>query len=321
MDEVVLDGKTYITSKKAAAECGYAQDYVGQLSRKGFIDAKRVSGQWYVQLDSLKVYKEKAETFKPEPPKYQPDPNVEATINIDGKEYASAARAAKIAEYNQDYIAQLARAGKVPSRQTGNRWYVEIEALLRHKEEKDAMLRAVQAEAVGLKRPVAQAPANVSMTTHKKVEVQPLMTYKQEAKPLFPEIAESVALKAVQYTASEDLPMIAGKSSKIPIRVLRPITIEAKEIGTEDPKIMTKNQPRERVALPRKTISRATYLTYAFSIALLIAVGIGTYKKDAVFSYIQGGVGHAQTASASSVGDVMASILHKILTKEIVYQR
>ena len=61
MEEVVVDGKTYIASRKAALECGYAQDYVGQLARKGFIDAKRVSGQWYIHLESLKEYKRKAD--------------------------------------------------------------------------------------------------------------------------------------------------------------------------------------------------------------------------------------------------------------------
>src|SRR6185436_1354852 len=84
MDEVVLEGKSYIPSRLAALACEYAQDYVGQLCRKGFIDAKRISGQWYVHLSSLQAYKSKAETFKPEPPKYQPDPNVEATLDVDG---------------------------------------------------------------------------------------------------------------------------------------------------------------------------------------------------------------------------------------------
>ena len=317
MDEVVLDGKTYVASKKAASECGYAQDYVGQLCRKGFIEARRVSGQWYVQLDSLKAYKDKAETFKPEPPKYQPDPSVEASVTVEGKEYVSAARAAKAAEYNQDYIAQLARAGKVPSKQMGNRWYVELESLLKHRKEKDAMLRAVQAESVGLHRPQQKIGMSVPAEPFIKKVDEPLMSYSSESKPLFPEIAESVALRAVPDTKSEDMPII-GPTSRIPIKVLHPLKIQAQDVLAT---ISESSRDRNTVSVPRKAIFQATSLRLAFSIVLLMAVGLSAYKKDTIFAVVGNVFQTSQTASVGSISDRSAEIIEQILTKEIVYER
>jgi len=319
MDEVVLDGKTYVASRKAASECGYAQDYVGQLSRKGFIDAKRVSGQWYVQLESLKAYKEKAEAYKPEPPKYQPDPNVEASINVDGKEYVSAARAAKLADYNQDYIAQLARAGKVPSRQMGNRWYIEPTALLLHRQEKDAMLRAVQAEAVGLKRPELRIVSSPVSFSKQRIDL-PIMSYAKEDRPLFPEIAESVALKAVPNTESEEIPAI-GPTSKIAIKVLRPITIEAREDIQVPAPVRVYTNPKPTILLPEKTMSSAISWRYAFAVVLLVAVGLGTYQKDKIYAFVTERMGGTQTASVGSIGGNISSVIERVLSKELIYKR
>jgi hypothetical protein len=313
MDELVLDGKAYVGSKRAAQECGYAQDYVGQLARKGFIDAKRVSGQWYVHLDSLRAYKEKAETFKPEPPKYNPDPNVESSINVEGQEFVSAARAAKLAEYNQDYIAQLARAGKIPSKQIGNRWYVEPNALMRHKHEKDAMLRAVQAESVGLKRPEPQIRNQRSEYSPTPKADVPLMTYGQEEKPLFPELRESVALKAVPAPL-EDIPVVSHVS-RIPIKVLRPITIEARE------DILPPKSSERHVAVSRKTRSGAVSWQLAAAAVLLLVVGLGAYKRDVIYSYVSGGHTSDQTAATGSIGGNISTMANKLLTKELIYVR
>jgi hypothetical protein len=321
MDEVVLDGKTYVASRKAAQECGYAQDYVGQLSRKGFIDAKRVSGQWYVQLDSLKTYKAKAEEFKPEPPKYQPDPNVEATLNLDGKEFVSAARAAKVADYNQDYIAQLARAGKIPSKQMGNRWYVELASLLEHKKEKDALLRAVQADAVGLKRPQIAVPREYQpVYTQKPINMAPLMAYSQEQhKPLFPDLSESVAMKAVP-TREKDME-VPTVESRIPIRVLKPITVEV----SSEPLILqghTKTRLVSKpVSVPRKSMFPAISWGLAFGVILIAVVGVGTFKRDPIMTAVHGAFGGSQTASVGDSQRGLHALIDKILTKEIIYQR
>ena len=66
--EINLGGTIYISSKYAAEKTGYTQDYIGQLARGGSIEAKRVSGMWYILEESLRAYKEKADQFVPVPP-------------------------------------------------------------------------------------------------------------------------------------------------------------------------------------------------------------------------------------------------------------
>ncbi len=48
MDEIIIDDKRYISSKRAAHLTGYAKDYVGQLCREGRVQARLVGRAWYV---------------------------------------------------------------------------------------------------------------------------------------------------------------------------------------------------------------------------------------------------------------------------------
>ncbi|MFZ1075017.1 MAG: hypothetical protein WAN50_01455 [Minisyncoccia bacterium] len=48
MDEILIDEKKYISSKRAAKITGYAKDYVGQLCREGRVPARLVGRSWYV---------------------------------------------------------------------------------------------------------------------------------------------------------------------------------------------------------------------------------------------------------------------------------
>lgn len=189
--EIDLGGTIYISSKHAAEKTGYTQDYIGQLARGGSIEAKRVSGMWYILEESLRAYKEKADLFVPTPPEgFTKSPEAEVAVSFDGKDYISANRAAKITGYNQDYIGQLARSNQILSRQVGKRWYVDRESLVKHKEEKDALLAAVQVESVGLARPedlqpVEEAPLVVDEPVAE--EVTHFSYVKEEDAPLVPE--------------------------------------------------------------------------------------------------------------------------------------
>ena len=48
MDEIIIEEKKYISSKRAAKMTGYAKDYVGQLCREGRVPARLVGRSWYV---------------------------------------------------------------------------------------------------------------------------------------------------------------------------------------------------------------------------------------------------------------------------------
>lgn len=66
MDELTIDGKTYVSSKRAAQISGYAKDYVGQLCREGRIEARTVGRSWYVLLSALESHRLKDSTPEPE---------------------------------------------------------------------------------------------------------------------------------------------------------------------------------------------------------------------------------------------------------------
>lgn len=62
MDELTLDGKKYLSSKRAAKVTGYAKDYVGQLCREGRVDARLVGRNWYVLESSILEHRFGAES-------------------------------------------------------------------------------------------------------------------------------------------------------------------------------------------------------------------------------------------------------------------
>lgn len=57
MDQMEIDGKNYLSSKKAAELTGYAKDYVGQLCREGRVTAKLIGRSWYVSEESIKAHR------------------------------------------------------------------------------------------------------------------------------------------------------------------------------------------------------------------------------------------------------------------------
>jgi len=56
MDELEIDGKKYLSSRRAAREHKYHTDYIGQLIRAGKVAGKKVGRAWYVDAASLSAY-------------------------------------------------------------------------------------------------------------------------------------------------------------------------------------------------------------------------------------------------------------------------
>jgi hypothetical protein len=225
--EINLGGTIYISTKRAAEITRYTQDYIGQLARSGHIIAQRVSGLWYVVEESLRNYKSKADEFKPIPPPPPQAHELTASVSFDGRDYVSAQRAAQITGYHQDYVGQLARSGKVLSRQIGNRWYVDRHGLVEHKKHADALLAAVQAESVGLERPITPMPPH---------EPELHYTYVPQAnEPLsLPELQSRQSDVAENNTISDQISSThEDRANEIPIRVIRPGTV-AKTPRPED---------------------------------------------------------------------------------------
>lgn len=227
--EIDLGGTIYISSKRAAEMTGYTQDYVGQIARSGAVDARKISGLWYVQEASLRAYKEKADAYKPEPPQRGvAAPDLETAVSFDGRDYVSASRAAKLTGYTQDYVGQLAREGTISARLIGNRWFVDREEIVTHKAGKDALLASVQAESVGLAKPESRV-SDLKEGEREKSEL--FYKYNAESADLIPqpaaqklpgrEVAEN-AQSAAEKTlfVDTDNSALEEVEEEIPIRIV-----------------------------------------------------------------------------------------------------
>ena len=58
-DTLILQGKHYISSRRASEISDYACDYIGQLCRSGKLVCERVGRIWYVTPESLDAHKKK----------------------------------------------------------------------------------------------------------------------------------------------------------------------------------------------------------------------------------------------------------------------
>jgi len=155
MENLVIEGKNYIPSKRAAELMGYTQDYIGQLCRGGKISAERISGVWYVSEDEFsempsKVKKKggladgslnpsmvgktnKTNTKKKSKKRSDVKKNKD-NITLGGVDYISSRRAAELMGYTQDYIGQLCRGGRISAERIGKGWYIPKSVV--HKDKK-----------------------------------------------------------------------------------------------------------------------------------------------------------------------------------------
>jgi len=67
MNELTIDGKVYVSSKRAAEITGYAKDYIGQMCREGRVEARLVGRAWYVLESSLREHRFGSGTKESEP--------------------------------------------------------------------------------------------------------------------------------------------------------------------------------------------------------------------------------------------------------------
>jgi len=309
-EELFLEGKTYISSKRAAGETGYAQDYIGQLARKGLIAAQRVGGLWYVQMDSLTGYQRNSASYTPTAPVNSPK-ELDTVITFDGKDYVSAARAAKLTGYNQDYIGQLARGGKVLSRQIGNRWYVDRQMLLSHKSQKDSLLAAVQAESLGIQRP---APVQLSVA---EPVSEPLLTYlREDDRDLMPVSAE-------QKGSHDEITAASTSTSVTPIAIRRvtPLTMASVRPA---PAVVHAFPKRSKKA--GNAMRRATQVGIALTFVVVLSYGFSTLKSGSVYTVNVRAAGSvisksAYSAAAIEAGNGLISKIERWIAPELTYER
>ncbi|MDP1707007.1 MAG: hypothetical protein Q8L30_00385 [bacterium] len=81
MDELLIEDKRYVSSKRAAKITGYAKDYIGQLCREGRVPARLVGRSWYVLETAIQDHRFGSADKEPvieEKPTFQPHTTWEA---------------------------------------------------------------------------------------------------------------------------------------------------------------------------------------------------------------------------------------------------
>jgi excisionase family DNA binding protein len=268
----MIDGLEYLSSKSAALLTGYSQDYVGQLARGGDIKARRVGGLWYISRESLEAYvaNETSEAeANPEDESNTKEQGAETTtVDIEDEEYISASRAAKITKYNQDYIGQLVRSGKIDGKQVGRRWYINQKSILAHKQEKEEQLVRAQVKSVGL-GPMGETEPNTQSRTDVSPEPQ-IHTYHEEAADLIP-LVNNAESRQSEYDEIYSVEAESEKADFVAVRHGDPETIETPsevEIETHIPiRVATVNKrPRLDTGLISPLLTNnATVATHAVS--------------------------------------------------------
>ena len=318
-DAMWIQGKEYISSKRASELSGYAQDYIGQLARKGLISAQRVGGLWFVSMDSLTEYKSHADTYVPQPPEKKDAPDPDSLVSFDGKDHVSAARAAKITGYHPDYVGQLARTGAVISRQVGNRWYVDREAIVAHKQEKDGLLGAVQAQSVGIARSSDAGIGEAPQTRYNGPG--PFLTYTRVDRDLFPTIVKSRPVSEREETVGNGS---HTQAYTVPIRKIRsPIPHGERARGRYESKV------QNRVRTHGKTMNYGTFRTLAaaaLTIVIVLSFGLVTLKNGSVYTTTESPsgavVGRNMLAGAASTAfEWMRKFAQNLLEQELSYKR
>ena len=316
--EIEVDGKKYVTSKIAAKEVGYSQDYVGQLARGGEIMAERSGGLWYVNLESLRTHKAHAREDEEKPSvKREKKTDTDSVVTFDAKEFISSKRAAKITGYSQDYVTQLARSGKILSRRISNRWYVYKDQLIEHKNHNDALLASVQAESVGLtKTPTQNAERDYSS--------DPELTYFTDNKDLAPlipvkdkdskeETSDSSQQKGVgvaKENVSHNIPIRIDKKSSSGLQN-EPVTtlssthvLDLDEILKEEPEVQ-----KRRLLLPA-TASIAVLLLFGVGASMFLSSNTEfTRSAPSSVTAVVTDTGQTAAAIASAIGKHITNLL------------
>ncbi len=80
MDEILIEERKYVSSKRAAKITGYAKDYIGQLCREGRVPARLVGRSWYVLEAAIQDHRFGSPAEEPaKPVKAQEESSLQST--------------------------------------------------------------------------------------------------------------------------------------------------------------------------------------------------------------------------------------------------
>lgn len=110
-------------------------------------------------------------------------------LELDGKRYVKASKAAREAGYTSDYIGQLCRSGSVDAHLVGRSWYVDVDQLANHRIEKKRNSRVKAREQVRKELEARSIEKNTSAAgdEHFRAHVK-AVSYTEDNSDLLPEV-------------------------------------------------------------------------------------------------------------------------------------
>lgn len=141
------------------------------------------------------------------------------SVEIDGKNYISSARAAKLVGYTKDYIGQLARAGKIDARRIGRGWYIHDDSVRKHKIDSHYVLTKPKKKPVSTKKTeqtIKKIEKGGGVEAISRVHGSSIgITTENDDTPLFPVISETKTAKREltrsNFTYESDRPATVQK--------------------------------------------------------------------------------------------------------------
>ena len=275
MNELTIDGKTYVSSKRAAEITGYAKDYIGQMCREGRVEARLVGRAWYVLETSLREHRFGSETAisEPEAPakpsitdtwaslRYEAEPAEAKAIPVIEKPSVNAFERASEALSESHTVIDEADAGQTPLadlQSAWKDWFARRELPAPTEEE-----RAEEAEIdVEEASPAAYRPAEE-------------LTEEPEAAP-----------EAPAYEAEEEEEAVESEPVRVPIeRIhLRPRTRTVEPVVEEMPEGVIIRETRVR--RPQKGYRSAYFAAVAISLAAVFVAVAGSGLLDGYAQYL-----------------------------------
>ncbi len=208
-------------------------------------------------------------------------------LDISGKRYISARRAAKENNYHSDYIGQLIRGGKVTGTKVGRAWYVEVESLAGYFGKELPTQEPISVATPVPPEPPHPAPAamqehTVTLTKIPTVTSHPLpltskrgLTYVPDDAPLYPEVRRKITTSRIVET-----PSIPRPHPTLPAE-----SIETDEVGAWQTSAPSRTVLPMVLNIVAACIVCALALVASLQISAQITAGIGspsitTYSFD-----------------------------------------
>ena len=272
-------------------------------------------------MQSIREYEKNAVINRPRPLERGRSDELDSLISFEGKDYVSAARAAKLTGYHQDYVGQLARGGTILSRQVGNRWYVDREAIISHKTEKDRLLGALQSQSVGIGHLKPQPAYTPAISDYQ--EAGPHLRYTSDNNDLIPvhESIDSSIQEVDSYLYENNEETEEYERRVIPIRVTRISDID--KGYRYDP---SEGIPVEDVNKSGKTMFYGTIIALALTVVVSITFAHSNIKETFIYandpSHETAKPGRLLfTASVVNAFMTVGDVLEAWLVTELIYKR